>query len=83
MWNSSNCSRRRLKTKVIEAIKKKTLDSISGIFSLVDPDDFVGSSYLMWKYDEIQKAGGKGISFTMEFKGDGVRYKIEGVVQND
>lgn len=72
-----------IKTKVIEAMKKKTLDSISGIFSLVDPDDFVGSSYLMWKYDEIQKAGGKGISFTMEFKGDGVRYKIEGVVQND
>lgn len=72
-----------IKAKVLDAMKKKTLDSISGIFSLVDPDDYVGSAYLMWKYDEIQKAGGPGIPFTMEFKGDCVRYKIEGVVQND
>jgi hypothetical protein len=72
-----------IKAKVLDAMKKKTLDSISGIFSLVDPDDYVGSSYLMWKYDEIQKAGGSGIPFFMEFKGDGVRYKIEGVIQND
>lgn len=69
-----------IKSKVVSAIKKETLNSVAGIFSLADPDDYINSDFKMWSYAEIQQAGAAGLPIAMTFKKSGVHYSIEGRV---
>jgi hypothetical protein len=72
----------RVKDKVIATATRKTLESF-GLFGMADPDDYIGTDYRLWTYEEIQKAGGPGIPFTMTLKKSGCRYVVEGRVQAD
>jgi hypothetical protein len=74
-----------LKTKISNAmkaaIKKESLSSISGIFSVVDPDDYVGADFEMWSYKQIEQAGSAGLPINMTFKSEGVHYSIKGLIK--
>jgi hypothetical protein len=64
-----------------QAIKKESLSSISGIFSVVDPDDYIDAGFAMWSYQQIESAGSTGLPINLTFQKSGVRYSIAGLVK--
>ncbi len=72
----------RVRNKVVDTIKKETLSSITGIFSVFDPDDFIDSEFVQWTYQDIQQAGASGIPFSWTASKSGVRYTLNGRVVN-
>ena len=71
----------KIKTAMRNAIKKESLGSISGIFSFLDPDDYINADLATWTYQELENAGNTGIPINMEFNASGVRYSIKGNVK--
>jgi hypothetical protein len=76
-----NVLKNRIASAMRQAIKQESLRSISGIFSVVDPDDYIGADFAMWSYQEIQNAGGAGLPINMNFKKSGVHYQVTGLVK--
>jgi hypothetical protein len=75
--------RSRLADKIREAVTEESLRSISGIFSLADPDDYIGAAWGMWSYQEIEDAGAAGLPISMGFRKSGVDYSLSGRVQRE
>lgn len=76
-----NLLKTRIASAMRQAIKQESLRSISGIFSVVDPDDYIGADFAMWSYQQIQNAGSAGLPINMHFKKSGVHYQVTGLVR--
>ncbi|WP_421659343.1 hypothetical protein [Leptothermofonsia sp. ETS-13] len=73
--------RTKLSSAIRQAIKKESLSSITGIFSFVDPDDYIGADFAIWSYQQIENAGSQGMPISMNFKKSGVHYQITGSIR--
>jgi hypothetical protein len=49
--------------------------------AVIDPDDVVGSKFVLWTLPEIEQAGPKGLPFTLDFKNLTAHYRIRGVAR--
>jgi len=73
----------KLSSEMREAIKKESLNNISGLFRLVDPDDYIGADFALWNY-QVENAGSAGMPLQMNFGQSGVHYEITGqLCQNE
>lgn len=77
-----NALRAKIADAMKQAIKKESLSSISGIFSVVDPDDYIGADFSMWSYQQIEQAGSAGLPINLNFQKSGVHYSIVGRVKS-
>jgi len=76
-----NTLQKKIADAMKQAIKKESLSSISGIFSVVDPDDYIDAGFAMWSYQQIESAGSAGLPINLTFQKSGVRYSIAGLVK--
>lgn len=73
-----------VQSKVVDSIKKSTVDNLNFV-GMVDPDDYAGSNYGLWSYNDLEQAGWRGVPINWEFKdkpsSPGVRYGITGKIR--
>jgi len=69
-----------IKGKVTDTVKKRTLDRFD-LFGIANPDDFIGTEFEVWTFDDIQQ--NEPQSFRMEFRSDTAHYVLNGNVRTE